>query len=352
MYKKKLSGTQTAVQKHPGFIGASIAGFHAYRKTMSSLPSVNLKKEMNQQWWSWFSKQKMKQISWPAYHVSANRFKHAFLKKANKQQRNWVMIPTKKKVAAILCAMNEEKTIRKILDQLGRLPLEEIIIVINGSSDQTFSEIQNHPSQPIIIHYYSPLGFDVGRAIGAKATISDILLFLDGDIVIPAEKLVPFVYAVERGADIALNNITPFLTRFDLRDPVTVVKQFLNHSLSRSDLLANSLTAIPHALSRKTVEIIGFHNLAIPPLAQAIALQSKMKVTAPTSINVIRRNRIKSTNKGHGNFVEELIIGDHLEALHYSMKKQGNRLHLKDRLRKRQSIKGGADENEHHHSEL
>jgi hypothetical protein len=350
MYKKKWSGTQITVQKHLEFKGDSVAGLRSYRKTMSSLPIMNLKKEINHQWWRWFSKKKIKQISWKAYHASANRFKHAFLKKAKKQQRNWVMIPTKKKVAAILCAMNEEKTIRKILDQLNRLPLEEIIVVINGSADQTLSEIQNHPSKPIIIHYDSPLGFDVGRAVGAKATISDILLFLDGDMVIPAEQLVPFVYAVEQGADIALNNITPFLTTFDHRDPVTVVKQFVNHSLGRSDLSANSLTAIPHALSRKTVEIIGFQNLAIPPLAQAIALQSKMKVIAPTSINVIRRNKIKSTNMGPGNAVEELIIGDHLEALHYSMEKQGERLNLKDVLRVRQTIKGAPDENEHHHS--
>jgi hypothetical protein len=350
MLKKKWSGTLTAVQLR--LKSDTAAGLQSYRKSMSSLPIMNLKKEINLQWWRWFAKKRVKRISWKDYHASANRFKLAFLKKAKKQQRNWVMMPTNKKVAAILCAMNEEKTIRNILDQLDRLSLEEIIVVINGSADQTLSKIQNHPSQPIIIHYDSPLGFDVGRAIGAKATISDILLFLDGDIIIQAEQLVPLVYAVEQGADIALNNITPFLTRFDLRDPVTIVKQFVNHSLGRSDLAANSLTAIPHALSRKAVEIIGCHNLAIPPLAQAIALQSNMKVIAPTSINVIRRNRIKSTNLGPGNAVEELIIGDHLEALDYLMKQQGERLHLKDKLRKRQSITGVPNENEHHHSKL
>jgi hypothetical protein len=352
MHKKKLSMPKKADPKMIGFKGASAAGFQSYRKTMSLLSVMDLKKEMNHQWWRWFSAKKAQRFSWTAYHASANRFKFAFLKKAKIRRRNWVMIPTKKKVAAILSVMNEENTIHHTLDQLGRLPLEEIIVVINGSTDKTLHKIQSHPSRPIIIHYDSALGFDVGRAVGAKATISDILLFLDGDMVIPAEQLVPFVYAVEQGSDIALNNITPFLARFDLQDPVTVVKQFVNDSLGRGDLVANSLTAVPHALSRRTAETIGFRNLAIPPLAQAIALQFRMRVTAPTSINVIRKNRKKSTNVGRGNVVEELIIGDHLEALHYSMELQGERLHLQDQLRQRQYIRGEPNENEYHHSEL
>ncbi|MDB5055785.1 MAG: glycosyl transferase family 2 [Bacilli bacterium] len=352
MNKKRLSGSQMANQKHREFKGASAAGFQSYRNTMSLLSDMNLKKELNHQWWRWFSAKKVKRFSWRAYHSSANRFKFAFLKKTKRHIRNWVLIPTTKKVAAILSVMNEEKTIRNTLDQLERLPLEEIIVVINGSTDQTLSRIQDHPSRPLIIHYDTALGFDVGRAVGAKAAISDILLFLDGDMVIRAEQLVPFVYEVERGTDIALNNITPFLARFDHQDSVTVIKQFVNHSLGRSDLSANSLTAIPHALSRRAVETIGCHNLAIPPLAQAIALQAGMKVTAPTSIDVIQKNRKKSTNSGRANVVEGLIIGDHLEALHYSMERQGERLHLQDIRRKRQCVGGTPNENEHHHSEL
>jgi hypothetical protein len=353
MHKKKLGTPQTANIKSLAFKGAAMAGFKSYRNTMSLLSVMDLKKELNRQWLRWFSVRKAKRFSWSAYHASAARFRFAFLKKAKMHKRNWVMIPTSKKVSVILSVMNEEENIGNILDQLGRLPLEEIIVVINGSTDQTLHKIQNHHSRPIIVHYDAALGFDVGRAIGAKAAISDILLFLDGDMIIPAEQLVPFVYAVERGADIALNNITPFLARFDHQDPVTIVKQFVNQSLGRSDLSANSLTAIPHALSRKTLDIIGCSNLAIPPLAQAIALVSQLKVTAPTSINVIRKNRRRSTNAGRGNIVEELIIGDHLEALHYAMEQQGERLQLQDLLRQRECARGAASsENEYHYSQL
>mgnify|MGYP002335989262 FL=1 len=329
-------------RKVVGIKGAYTAGRSSYKTDFAELSDRELQKEVNVQWWRWYAARKAKRVSWRVYHASAARFIVGFLKKGRQINQNWVMLPTGKKVAAILCVMNEQDTIRRTLDQLGRFPLEEIFVIVNGSTDQSFHEIKCHPAQPTIIHYDPALGYDVGRAIGAKASNSDILLFLDGDMMISAKNLVPFVHAIQQGADLALNNITPFLARFNLRDTVTIVKQFVNKSLGRGDLVANSLTAIPHALSRRAVETIGFRNLTVPPLAQAIALRSGLKVNSPASINVIRKNRIKVNNFGVGNAVEGLIIGDHLEALHYSMSKQGKRLALADRLRKRKYAWGCA----------
>jgi hypothetical protein len=244
-------------------------------------------------------------------------------------------------VGVVISAMNEEGTIGEVLKELNRLPLHEVIVVVNGSTDGTFQEAkQTCGPNGLILYYPEPLGYDVGRSAGVRVAQSDILLFLDGDFVVPAEKLVSFIMAVERGADIALNDLTPYSGVFRIRDEVTMVKEFLNRSLGRSDLGINSLTAVPHALSRRAIEVIGPSRLAIPPLAQAAAIRSGLRVMLSTSVNVYGPNRVRASNTGLRNPVARLIIGDHLEALHGVMETQGIRLGFQDNIRKRQHASG------------
>jgi hypothetical protein len=186
-----------------------------------------------------------------------------------------------------------------------------------------------------MIHYDLALGHDIGRAIGAKAATADVVLFLDGDLPIRAEKLAAMARSVARGTDVVLNNVSPFLPRFHRRDQVTVVKEFLNRACSRPDLAANSLTAVPHALSRAAIEQIGPLQLAVPPVAQARALELGLKVSAPVSINVFKRNRKRRSNTGMNNVVSDLIVGDHLEAIQYRMASAQPRLTFPDLIRNR-----------------
>ncbi|WJH32472.1 glycosyltransferase [Paenibacillus sp. CC-CFT747] len=229
----------------------------------------------------------------------------------------------------------------RVLNELDRLPFHEIIAVVNGSTDGSFEKIRKHRAGVTILHYEEPLGHDVGRAIGARVSTSDILLFADGDLPIRAEKLLHFVEEIEKGADVALNDITPYLRPFSRRDAVSTVKEFVNRALGRPDLMANSLTAVPHALSRKALERIGAAALAVPPLAQVIAIQSGLRIKAPASVNIIRGNRRRASNSGHLNPVSRLIAGDHLEALHRALHKSGSRLHYKDHMRRREYAEVG-----------
>jgi hypothetical protein len=247
---------------------------------------------------------------------------------------NFVLTGTEKTTAAIVSVMNEEKTIASVLGQLNRIPLHEIIVVVNGSSDASFA-IARNVSDAVIVRFPEPLGHDVGRTVGAKLSTADILLFIDGDFPILAEHLSPFIQAIDRGYDIALNNITPYLHRFNTWDGVTVIKKFLNVSLSRPDLQANSLTAVPHALSRKAVETIGCQNLYIPPKALSIAVLRQLKICSPMSVDVITSNRLRRQNTGAANPVSEMITGDHLEALSLAMRHLGARLSFHDEIRKR-----------------
>ncbi|UUZ89547.1 glycosyltransferase family 2 protein [Paenibacillus sp. P25] len=261
---------------------------------------------------------------------------------------DWVLLPTDRSVAVIVSARNEERTIGALADQLSRLGADETYVVVNGSTDRTFLRARER-SSGVVLSYPEALGHDVGRAVGAKLAEADILVFLDGDIPVKAEDLVPFIYAVSEGMDVALNNITPYLAGLERRDPVSHIKQFLNLSLGRPDLAANSMTAVPHALSRKAVDTLGPQALMVPPKAQALAVFKGLRIGAPGQVNVIRSNRRRRNNLGPGNPVAKLIIGDHVEALKLAGDLEGERLAFADHMRKRSLTGSETDANDEHH---
>ncbi|MFX3646009.1 MAG: glycosyltransferase family A protein [Paenibacillus sp.] len=225
-----------------------------------------------------------------------------------------VPLPLRHSAAAIVCACNEEHTLGQVLLQLKRLPLTDIIVVLNGTTDDSLKQVLSQPGLTVV---YEPdrAGHDVGRALGAKMTDAETVLFVDGDMVVPAEELAPFLFAVDRGQDVALNNLTSLLPGFAGQDEVSRIKAYLNRTLGRADLGSNSMTAVPHALSRRMIQTVKPASLAVPPKAQSLAIQHGMSVSAPSQVDVIRSNRLRPGNTGSGNDVARLIIGDHLEAL-------------------------------------
>ena len=56
-----------------------------------------------------------------------------------------------------------------------------------------------------MIYYRDSLN-DVGRAIGAREEKGEIVLFLDGDIVMKSEELYNFIKGIRQGHEIVLNN--------------------------------------------------------------------------------------------------------------------------------------------------
>ncbi|RPK23352.1 hypothetical protein EDO6_05693 [Paenibacillus xylanexedens] len=223
-------------------------------------------------------------------------------------------LPLRHSAAAVVCACNEEHTLGQVLLQLKRLPLTDIIVVLNGTTDDSLKQVLRQPGLTVI---YEPdrAGHDVGRALGVKMTDAETVLFVDGDMVVSAEQLAPFLFAVDRGQDVALNNLTSLLPAFAGQDEVSRIKAYLNRTLGRADLGSNSMTAVPHALSRRMIQTVKPASLAVPPKAQSLAIQHGMNVSAPSQVDVIRSNRLRPGNTGSGNDVAKLIIGDHLEAL-------------------------------------
>lgn len=244
-------------------------------------------------------------------------------------------------LSVIIPAQNEEQTLARVIQEAKKLKPKEMIVVVNGSADQTERVARQHGCR--VIAYPFPLGNDVGRAIGARYAKGEILLFTDGDIPIPSEKLLPFVRAIQLGNDIALNNL-----RWSALLPIrphmtTVAKIALNHFMKMSDLSVNSLIAIPHAMSREAMKKIGWRNLADPVFAQAIAVQLRLKIACPVEVDVIHTNRARPVHSAPvaGSpypASTDRIIGDHLRAVHYLIAKKGPRGGFTDGARNRKWI--------------
>ncbi|ASJ51567.1 glycosyl transferase [Bacillus cereus] len=224
-----------------------------------------------------------------------------------------------KQLSIIIPAQNEEATIKEVILEARKIEPKEIIVVINGSTDQT--EVIAKQSGATVIVYEERLGHDVGRAIGAQEATGDILLFIDADFAIPAKDLHPLTQAVADGVDMVLNDLN-----LNLRFPLYIVslyKYILNIACNRKDLGVGSTIAVPHAISRKCLEGIGWDTLHTACVAQVKAILEGYKVGCVHFVDVMKPNRIRPQEHfatiGHPPAVLR-IAGDHLEGLSYLLK--------------------------------
>ena len=85
-------------------------------------------------------------------------------------------------IKALIPAFNEEKTIGDIIDVLNKVPrIKEIIVVDDGSIDNTFQRAKNHGATVIKL----PENKGKGAALqeGISHVDTDIILLLDGDLI-------------------------------------------------------------------------------------------------------------------------------------------------------------------------
>jgi len=225
-------------------------------------------------------------------------------------------------VSVILPASNEAV---RITDNITRLrkwqAVKEVIVVANGCTDHTASLARN--AGATVLEYKESLGHDVGRAIGAKAASGRYLLFVDADISWGIAELRPFIWALRRGVDVALNQY-PRPAQKQYFHRTAVAKRALNWILNRPDLRASSLTAVPHAIRRSTAKRIGLATLATPPVALAKAVLQGFSVETAGFVNVSARSRARSRNATEYSTME-LILGDHVEAIAHVITERGRR---------------------------
>src|SRR5690554_5535245 len=85
-------------------------------------------------------------------------------------------------VSAVIPAYNEEKYIGRVLDVLINIPeLAEIIVVSDGSTDNTTTIVNSYPVTLIALEENKGKGG--AMLVGAVAAKSEYILFLDADLV-------------------------------------------------------------------------------------------------------------------------------------------------------------------------
>lgn len=242
----------------------------------------------------------------------------------------------KPKVSVVIPVCNERSTIVQVLQQSIQVhPETEVIVICNGTTDGT--DLLAVEVGAKVFYQDDLLGHDVGRYVGAKEAKGDIVLFLDGDIVISYRDLIPFINAIQNeGVDVALNKCQGSVNRKTVHS-VTLAKHALNVALSRPDLGGCSLTTIPHALNRKALEQIGVENLIVPPRAHAIAIKEGLSVKPVHYVDVIKLNPKRRSEFGKDP-VKDLIIGDHLEAIYWLTQNTDQRGLMTDLMRDRKKV--------------
>jgi hypothetical protein len=226
---------------------------------------------------------------------------------------------------AVVAAVDETETLVPVLAQLRRLHLAEVIVVANGPGGEV-ARIAGRAGATVL-RYEGLVGHDVGRAIGAARAPAgaEALLFVDADLVIPADDLAPFLTAVANGVDVALNRTDPYIHPQARLHPVFTATRFLGCALGRPDLGCASLTAVPHAISRRALDTLGPEVLAVPPKALAQAVHRGLRVEAVHPVDVVRANPPRpGLNEGRSSPVEQLILGDHLEAIDWVLRQTGS----------------------------
>ncbi len=251
-----------------------------------------------------------------------------------KRSKAFFQCDPKPVVSVIIPVMNEQRTLAGVIrEAAGVHPKTEIIVVANGCTDASARLARRLGA--IVLEYKEPLGHDVPRAVGARHAKGDVLLFIDGDMVVPARDLRPFAAAVLSGIDVALNDYDGPVQSQEIH-PVVSAKHTLNSFLGRPDLKGASLTAVPHALSRHAVLQLGYEALEKPPLAQTAAVLGGLGIRVVHGVNVGRLNRSRIRLK-QGDLLTPLVLGDHLEAALLLMNRLGPRGGFSDlgRLRER-----------------
>ena len=118
-----------------------------------------------------------------------------------------------KKISVIIPALNEEKSIQKVINSLLELKnttqqtlIDHIIVCDNGSRDSTQS-IAKQAGAQVVYEPISGYGRACLKAIDALPT-TDIILFIDADHAFYAHQAKPLIQAIDQGFDLAIGSRT------------------------------------------------------------------------------------------------------------------------------------------------
>ena len=90
-----------------------------------------------------------------------------------------------KKVSAIICAYNEEKSVKDVILSISKTSIiDELIVINDGSIDNTKKIIEDlkESIELIDVHFKENLGKGHAMAIGVEKANNEIIMFFDADL--------------------------------------------------------------------------------------------------------------------------------------------------------------------------
>ncbi len=245
------------------------------------------------------------------------------------------LAPLHHKAAAVVCAGPSSVALPVVLSQLEMLPLREVVLVLSNPTDGMYSLARSRKNT-VIASFPDEIDPDIGRALGAKLTGADTVLFVDGEQAVDAQILARFLWECDKRVDIALNDLSPKMGLFHARSDSSRFREFLNASLNREDLRTNSLSALPFAVSRNALDTLGPTALSVPAKAHALAILRGLKIGAGGSANSRALHDLSNSDESW-----KKAAGDHAEAWKEAMAARGTRLQFTDTIRNRSVLGDG-----------
>lgn len=244
--------------------------------------------------------------------------------------------------AVVYAPPGGELRLRATLDELERLPLEEIVVVLDDRVRPLLVELAGRPR---ILAAYRPGIYSsahAARAEGARLTGADHVLIVDGEQPCSARQLGALLLAADAGADVVLSNRSARERLFHRRGEAAWLREFLNVSLGKPALRSNAIGGVPYALTRRALDTIGPDVLAAPAKAQAAALLAGLRVAVCDDVPCSGEQESAAA-----------AASGHAEAWRLCLSSQAARLQFPDRNRNRHAI-GGEDvgTDGYHHTEL
>lgn len=269
--------------------------------------------------------------SWRQALNRGKRYASGFMQGAGRRVELYP-VPVSGRTAAVLCAGSNEVALQRLLIQLAAMPIDEIVVVAGNPTPGIFRAARSR-GNAVVACLPEEVHPDVGRALGSKLTEADVVLFVDGERPASDDTMAGLLWACGRKWDVALSDLSRHRGAFRQRQKMEWLFEFMNASLNRRDLMTNSLSVLPFALSRRALDTIGAPALTVPAKAQAVAILRGLRIGAAGPGTDEGSRAVRQFNW-------RLAAGDHAEAWSEAFQAEGKRIYFADRARNR-SVLGG-----------
>ena len=219
-------------------------------------------------------------------------------------------------------AYNEALSVGSVIKNIFQTPINLILLVANGCTDQTCQEalLAANGRSLKILSFSQALGMDIPKAVGAAYALKfkpQGVVFVDGDMKGPIQPvLLNLITAVENGLDLALTDCYPLILQHsDLANQVLKAREDFNRQINLFNKLGVSTPSHgPHAFSSTLLQKINLRYLAVPPkaLVQAVLYHAEIGVGATIPHPLLGSSQ---RSPWHSEKIAETIIGDCQEAL-------------------------------------